>query len=506
MGLRNAIAGGLGAIADKLDARARRKRHNNRLIRSYAAANIDRLTQDWRYPETTADYETYKALKVLRARSRELFRNDDYLRRFVNLVKTNVVGPTGIRLQASAMDSDGTKDKGANRKIEAAWRDWGKKTNCSVCGTLSLWDIANQVIASCIIDGEILVQKVQSLVGSKYQFALRIIEADHLDLEKNEEFKDGRRIVMGVEMDSNGKRLAYWILKRHPGDQRGHYQHLSERVPADKFIHVYMRERPGQSRGVPWVVTAMHRLRQLGAYEEAELIAARVAASKMGFFIPEGSEEYLGDDVEGDGDDTVPITTAEPGTFEQLPMGMSFQAWNPDHPVAAFESFSKTVLRGIASGLNVSYVGLSNNLEGVSYSSIRSGELADRDAWRMLQNFLIESFYDFVYEAWLGMALATQALALPSGKYDKFTEIRWKPRGWKWVDPLKESNAAITDVQNGFKSLFDVAAESGYDLEEILEENARAKEMAESYGLTLPVFNGEQNGQVDESTTQTDKN
>lgn len=465
--------------------------------RSYAAAAIDRLTADWKFPETTADVETYQALKVLRGRSRELFRNDDYMRRFANLLKTNVIGPDGIRLQAAAMETDGRPDKGANRKIEAAWDRWGKPQNCSVSGTMSLWDTANQVVETCAQDGEVLIMMHDGWAGNEYRFALQVIEADHLDLTKNEILRNGNRIVMGVEIDPYKRPVAYWLLNRHPGDPYSLQSNTSERYPAGNILHIYRPDRPGQTRAVPWVVTAMQRLKQLGAYEEAELIASRIAASKMGFFIPEEGSEYLGEEEDLATGDLV--TSAEPGTFEQLPAKMQFQSWDPEHPVTAFEQFEKAVLRGIASGLNVSYVSLANNLEGVSYSSIRQGEIADRDAWRMLQRWMIERFYEPVFDRWVENAILTEALQLPAGKVAKFRSVRWKPRGWNWVDPAKESLAAISDVQNGFKSLFDVAAERGYDLEEIMEENARARDLAKQYGLILPVlFTGEKiNGKTE---------
>ena len=59
----------------------------------------------------------------------------------------------------------------------------------------------------------------------------------------------------------------------------------------------------------------------------------------------------------------------EAGSFVSLPNGVDFKAFDPDHPTSQFESFVKSILRQIASGLNVPYNELANDLEGVSYSS-----------------------------------------------------------------------------------------------------------------------------------------
>ncbi len=502
-GLRRFISRRLERVQQLLTERAenRRQREIQRQRafrqRAYAAAAINRLTADWKYPETTADVEIYNALRILRGRSRELFRNDDYIRRFSRLMKTNVLGHEGIRLQARAEDGPGQLDEQACLLIERGWTDWCRKQVCSACGTLSLWRIANMVLDAWAADGEVLVQKLYGWNENKYGFAIRLLEADHLDLEKNERLANGNSVVMGVEKNVYGRPVAYWLKTRHPGDSLSLDHNASTRVSADQFLHIFEPERAGQTRGVPLVITAMRRLRQLGAYEEAELIAARVGASKMGFFKPTGGSDFgetgfdeNGNMVEPGTTDVDLVTEATPGTFEQLPEGMDFVSWNPEHPSSAFESFGKAVLRGAASGLNVSYVALSNNLEGVSYSSIRSGEMSDRDAWKMLQRWMVENFYAPLFEEWLVSALTTGAIPLPVSKLDKWRNVRWKPRGWKWVDPIKESKANENDVANCFASLFDVAAERGYDLEEIIEENARARDLAERYGLKLPVFNG----------------
>ena len=243
-----------------------------------------------------------------------------------------------------------------------------------------------------------------------------------------------------------------------------------------------MVNRPNQVRGIPWAVTAMSRLHMLGAYEQSELVAARVASAKMGFFTSPDSEGYVGEDVM---DGYTPILEAEPGSFEQLPAGMDFKSFDPDHPTTAFKDFEKAMLRGISSGLNVSYASLSNDLESVNYSSIRQGSLDERDHWRSAQRWLIDHFCRPIFEVWLDEALARQAVALPVRKRDKWLKVDWHPRGWQWIDPQKEVSANIDAVKNGFKSLADVMAEQGRDPLDTLSQLAAEKELADAMGLNL---------------------
>jgi capsid protein len=83
---------------------------------------------------------------------------------------------------------------------------------------------------------------------------------------------------------------------------------------------------------------------------------------------------------------------ADPGTFHNLPAGVDFKGFEPQFPSNDFESFHKSILRGIASGLGVSYTSLSNDLEATSYSSIRQGALEERDFYKNITSFVIEHF------------------------------------------------------------------------------------------------------------------
>ena len=95
------------------------------------------------------------------------------------------------------------------------------------------------------------------------------------------------------------------------------------------MIHAYIPNRPEQNRGVPLTASAMSNIKLLNGYLEAEIVAARTAASKMGFFTSPDGDSYVGD---GEDEEYVPIMNAEAGTFEQLPSGMDFKSFDPDHP------------------------------------------------------------------------------------------------------------------------------------------------------------------------------
>jgi lambda family phage portal protein len=473
--------------------------------RSYHAANTGRLFADFFASSRSPDSELKYDLVTMRNRSRVLARDDVYVKRYLTLLKTNVVGDKGMTLQVKARNTNNTMDTIGNQIIEDSWSQFGLKGNCTADGRLSWVDLQKYVIEATARDGEAVIQIVRNR-AFLHGIAFHPIEADQIDEQKNERVKGGGEIRMGVEVDQYQRPVAYWIKKRHPGDYDFStvVVNQSQRVEAKNIIHVYDPLRAGQTRGEPWMAPAITQLKMLNAHREAELVASRMAASKMGFFISDNGEDAPADDY----DNSVPIIDAEPGTFHQLPNGVDFKPFDPSHPVTAFSEFQKGILRGIASGLNVSYASLSNDLEGTSYSSIRQGALEERDAYKMMQNFLLEHFVVQAYSTWLQHVMEFGYIPIPATRFEKFfTASHFRGRGWQWVDPQREINASVEAMHNGIMSMQDVATQYGRDVEETFSQWQRDKEMAEQFGLELAFFpfgGNKANKPMPEEEAQTD--
>lgn len=457
--------------------------------RNYAAATKGRLFADFVGSNRSADSEIRWAIRDLRNRSRDLERNNEYFRRYLQLLRTNVVGSAGFRLQVKAVNADNSVDIAGSQMIETAWAEFARTGGCTVDGRMSLIDLENHVISGLARDGEVFMRIVKGR-GFRHQIALQIIEPDRVDEEMNERYRNGNDVRMGVELDEFRRPVAYHILLNHPGDYD--YTTLAKgtkraRVPASEIMHIYRQERAGQTRGVPWSTAAITALKMLHGYREAELVAARTAASKMGFFTSPAGDDFMADGYEGENGTGAPLYNAEPGTFHQLPAGVEFTAFDPSHPTSAYADFEKSILRGIAGGLGVSYTSLANDLEGTSYSSIRQGALEERDFYRTLQTFMVEHFLDPLYRVWLEHVIDNALTPITGmGKYEKFSRnFAFRPRGFQWVDPLKEINAAVVGLQNGILSHSDIAATYGRDAEETFAQIQRDKQSADQYGLTM---------------------
>jgi len=449
----------------------------------FDAAATDRLLADWISMRSTADDELRWTLQTMRARSRDLERNNGIARHFLRALAANVIGPYGFKHSPRVRNNDDTLSTKINAKISEAWDRWCEDP--LIDGRMHFSGVSRLWIKSIARDGEVLLRKWRGF-DNPYKFALESIDVDQLDETMNSPGnKSGSRaqIHMGVEMDDLTRRpTAYWVWNR-PEDQTGLMVPRNRvRLPADEVIHLYDPDRIGQTRGPSWLVAAMIPLRHLNGYVESELVAARISAAKMMFF--QQRDSTYGSAVPAAGQSGF-VTEAAPGQFGVVPPGYEIAAYSPDHPATAFGAFVKGGMRQVATALGMSYNALGNDLEGVNYSSMRSGLLVEREYWRMIQDWWLARLLKPVYAEWMRMALLSGELVLDSRDPRKFIAVKFSARGWPWVDPLKDMQAGVMGVQNGLASRTQLLAETGQDYEEILNELAEEKRMADLAGVSV---------------------
>lgn len=476
------LAGKLGYV--KPAARARY---------GYDAAQISRLTASLQAESQFINSTLRFQLRTLRARSRQAAQNNPIARRFANMVVANVCGPVPFKLEGKVINRKGKPDEKANELIESTWCAWGRPGNCDVTGKWSWSQLQRLLVRNLAVDGELIFRKLKGPEYGRYGMKLQVIDVDRLYERKNESLANGGAIHAGVEVDVNGKPVAYHLLRRQPAQwQYAGYTFETDRIPADEIVHIFIPEFAEQVRGVPWMYAALLNLVHLGAFEEAAVVAARLGAANMGFIESPDGGDTLAQQQGQDADSTTPSEpyfTAEPGSFPLLPPGYKFSgSWNPQFPQTAVEPFIRATLRGIAAGLDVAYHNLANDLENVNYSSARIGELDERDAWMQLQNFMVEHLHQPLYDEWLKQQVMASTLPFEPNSLDKYRAVYWQPRRWAWVDPAKEVKAAVDAIEANIKSRTRVIAESGEDIEDVFSEIAAEAELAKAKGidLTLP--------------------
>lgn len=421
---------------------------------------------------------------VLVARSRDQWSNNDYIRAFVRLVRTNIVGPHGVMLQAQAKKGrGGGYDKIANKAIETAFAAWSKAGSCDVTGKLSWRAVQALAAETAARDGEYIIRKVYGADAGPWGFALQVIDPQRLPVRyDNARYGDsGNFVRQGIEFNKFGRPVAYHFSSTD--EYNAYYYTIDgrgfERVPADEIIHGFVTEMAGQRRGLPWASTSLFRMHHLGGFEDAAVQNARAGATKMGFI---QYAEGFGPEVD---EDTEIRIDAEPLAFHELPEGATFQEFNPQYPNGEFHVFHKAMLRGAAAGMGVLYNNLASDLEGVNFSSIRQGTLDEREHWKECQEWLIEGLIEPVFAAWLPHALLSGRIKAPTGrpldpaKLAAYSEVCWQPRRWAWIDPNADVKADVAAKNNLLKAPSQIIRESGRDPVMVYEQIAEdIKQMA----------------------------
>jgi capsid protein len=233
-----------------------------------------------------------------------LSRNNAVAKSYLKILLSNVVGERGITYRSLVRNNDQNLNQPSNTKIEKAWREWSKKGNCTVDRRFSLRQVQNLILKTLATDGEVFIRLVPGF-ANKYRFALQMIDADQVDhLFSRAKSPKENEIRLGIEVD--------------------------------EWVHLFDPEHVNQTRGITWFHPCMVEMRMLGGYVEAELVAARAGAAKMGFLKYTDPSAF-----EAPNPDAKYRIEANPGVIEQLPPGVDFQQWNPDHPANASRCSSK---------------------------------------------------------------------------------------------------------------------------------------------------------------------
>lgn len=420
--------------------------------------------KSWTTTPATADTIIRQNWKTAVARSMDQAENAPHGRRFLALLRDNVPGPTGFNLQADVRNPSNSKDKAANKAIEAAWKDFSEN-HFEITGQMNRTGMERLGIASCGTHGEFFINSIID-PSLPHGITFQIIDPLMIDSTLFANLGKGRVIRCGIEMDQYRRPLAIYV---NEFDTYGmsHVEHhkLRQRIPMESLTHVMMPEMINQSRGLPWMRTSLWQMRMLKGYGDAAVTNARIGASKMGFFR----------DPESESDDDEIIDAAEPGAFEDIG-NRELQNWDPMYPNGEYESFTRSCLHGLASGLLVSYHSLSGDLTSVNFSSIRQGELDQREVWKGLQNWYIKAMARPLFEKWLEIAMLKNVIKindtpLKIERMDRYKNVNFVGRRWEWVDPLKDIKAKKEEIELGVNTRARVIRErTSEDPEDIFDE------------------------------------
>lgn len=460
--------------------------------RGFDAAKVNRLTADWARSPVAPNTDVRHAWPTMLARARDLYNNTSHVKGYIaHRLPAQVLGRHGLTMNPRIERTRGSGlNTKANRWIKDAWDAWGELGVCTMCGKYSWRDVQKLALEALARDGEVLIRFVRGRNAGPFNFALQILEAEHLDPTYDGRTTGGL-IVMGVEVNKWRRPIGYHVLVENPGDLSFQFQSFKrERLDARDLLHAFVSMYPSQIRGISWLHAAAGDARMMAKYREAELVAARIAASKAAAL--EATDAEVAQPIHGhtavkdsEGNVAYDLKEAiEPGQTVAAPPGWKWSTIDPTHPNDAFGDFEKSILRGIASSLGATYHGFANDLSDVNYSSARQGALDEREVWRQLQEWFVDHVVRPVFKAWLDMAMLTPELRIPPQLTPQIVRgVHWRGRGYGWVDPQKEAAAAKLELEAGLTTRTEILGARGLDFQEVAQELAEEQALLEELGI-----------------------
>ena len=457
---------------------------------TFEGASQNRLTADWIALNEAPD-SMNTSMRVLRDRSRSLARNYDLVAGMFKTITNNTIG-RGFKLQAKTKMERGDRfNEKLNAEIEECFSEWSHADTCHTGGELSFKDMQYLLWLNLVEAGEVFVRKVRQPFGmGRIPYALEVIEADQLAEDYYVSARNGQNaIANGVEIDSWGRKVAYWFYKQHPAEWATQNQssdrYTPMRIPASEVIHLYRSLRPNQRRGIPWIYCSMNGLNHARRYIEAEVIAARLQAA-VSVFIERDADDTSQPLDEGFGRDPEDnIEDIVPGAKEYLEPGEKANPFAPSRPNTSANEFLSGLHWNMAAGQGISGEGVTRDFSRTNYSSARSAILEERKSYEVFQQWFIDKVLNIVYKEWLEMAVLCGELNIPRYEMDvhRYSKHAWRSQGWQWVDPLKEAQSATLKLKAGLTTYEKILAEQGEDIQEVMTQIARERDFFASLGL-----------------------
>jgi lambda family phage portal protein len=460
-----------------------------------------RAMRNWRPKQTSANEDLSIDLPDLRSRSRDLARNVPIATGAINTVVTSVVGD-GLVLQ-SQIDREalGLSQEQAElwqRQAEREFAIWARRPDFS--SRLNFDEQQALVLRAKLESGDIfVVRRRRKDPVDTYGLKLQFVEADRVSNQNGK--ANSATLVDGVELDSDGVPVAYWISSRYPDDTTAGLKREWRRFEAGSsttgqplILHLYHQMRPDQARGIPYLAPVIETIKQLGDYTDAEVRAAVVSAWFTAFV----EHESIAADPDvpsvgqaGDGTSADPKKELQmaPGAVLDLDPGEKVTFADPTRPNTAFDAFVMAMCRQIGVALELPQELLLKSFTA-SYSASRA---ALEMAWQMFRSrrsWLAWKFCQPVYEWVITEAVASGRLAAPGFFTDPVVREAWL--GSEWIgpariqlDPQKEASADLLDLNMGTKTRQQIIMErTGGSFEQKHQQLVREQKMRDADGLT----------------------
>lgn len=442
--------------------------------------------------------------RVLSAqRAEDLYANDGAAKSAVNSIATNVIG-TGLTpqscLPAERLGIDRDAAQEVQNQMEWAWAEWSMQAHYRE--QLHFEDLQILAVRSLVRAGEFVhIPVMEERSGARFSLRLQDVRPTRLRTPWDKRFDP--LMHDGVEINTNGVPVAYWIASPPPSvltlDESAFTSSVFRRIPAHiahrpGIFHVFRAEQEEQYRGVSCLAPSVKLFRHLNDAIDYELMAQVMAASFPVFIGLENGSQQLPAYVQADEGEQ-----QEPRYYQEIPAGGIMygnkgekpEVLESKRPSQNFLNFCDLILRSVAASVEIPYEVLAKDFSKTNYSSARAALL---EAWRvylMYRNFFVRHYCQRIWCMVQEEAVLRGIVQLPAGAPDFYAatllwcNTRWIGPARGYIDPVKEISANIAAIDARLMSRSEAIAERGGDCEEVLGQLAAEEEMMRRCGITL---------------------
>jgi len=361
--------------------------------------------------------------------------------------------------------------------VKDLWELYCTEKSVSADGEDDIHGLAKTVTFNAILGGDMLV--IRRVVNRSNEYQL--IDGRNVRTSKllNPETKN--KIKNGVEVDSKGRHVAYYVVDEDGKENRVEaYDKFGNRFAWLAYCNKF---RLGSTRGFSIIGAIMQKLDKIGEYTESETLAAATNAKFVATIDQDDNSNGI-NPLDGTLSGYNNRATGVPkpkasapktdegavsrivsqlkrltnGIIMHMPRGQKLNAYNSSRPNVNFAAFLDATMKYAFASMGLPYevvlMVFQNNFSA-SRASLKMFEFI----LKFMRKYLtIDGFYRYAYEDFFDLEVLKGNIEAPDYlKYrntpgyadNAYMLCKFEGMPIPHIDPLKEVNAVVTKLKNG---------------------------------------------------------
>ncbi|MBL4809479.1 MAG: phage portal protein [Phycisphaerales bacterium] len=419
---------------------------------------------------------------MLRIRSWQSYLESDISQTILNKYVLWMIDE-GLKLQSSpannvlAQNGINVDTEKFNEITESRFSIWAGSTMSAFNGMTSLNGIAKEVYKNSKIGGDCLV--VLRLIDGIVK--VQLIDGAHIQTDfTTGKPENGNKIVQGIEIDKNGKHVAFYVKTATL-----EYERISAFGEQSGLVMAFMvygsKFRVDNHRGMPILGTSLESLAKIDRYKEAAVGSAEERqkipysiehdnfssgesplASQIASAFDAGQSTTTDNAVDSNGEilaNTVAVSTNK--QVFNMPIGAKLKALNSQNEMF-FESFYSTIANTVCSAIGIP-PNVAFSIYNDSFSASRTATKDWEHTMTVERKDFSFQFYQKVYSFWLHIQILQNKIQAPGyltafSNGDIMTIEAWRKSRFTGamfphIDPLKEVKAEREKLGDTGKSI-----------------------------------------------------